>query len=146
MKRQGLLLVAIVLSSTAAEAQEGAEPLAERAHELREKLTCPTDVTWPRLPDAGRRVFGDVQFAGAHQLAVITERGETPADPTVRVPQYAYFLHPDLEVCYPVVILQSSELALGYELVGTGQVGAAWRAFFILLGMEAPRQRGRNGA
>lgn len=138
MKRSALAVVAILLTSTHVPAQEPAGPFAEHARELRAKLACPTDAAWPPLPETGERVFGAVEFAGAHQEPVITRRGEARPDPSVTVPQYAWFLDPEVEVCRPVVILQSGELALGYRVVGTERVGASWRPFFILLGPEPP--------
>ena len=96
MRRQVFMLVAIVLGSTDAVGQEPAGPFAERALELREELTCPTEVDWPPLPETGQRVFGDAQFVGRHQQAVITTTGEAPPDPTVTVPQYGYFLNPEM--------------------------------------------------
>lgn len=142
MSRPVFVVVAIPLTFTHVVAQEPAGPFERHAWELREKLTCPRDVVWPPLPETGQRVFGAVEFVGAHQRPVITARGQTPPDPAVDVPQYAYFLDPDVEVCHPAVILQSGELALGYRLIGTDRVAASWRPFFILLGPEPPAGAG----
>ena len=144
MKLCVFLTAAAAMLATAALGQEvSLTTFEERAAELRAELTCPTDVDWPPLPEAGQRVFGEVRAIPEGGMIpergiAISARGQEPPDPSVPVPQYGYFLNPHVPRCHPVVIVQSSELAIGYHLIGTDHMAASLRPFFILLGTQAP--------